>query len=776
MVRRVAAVMVPGLVCALVLAGASHAQKTDDAAALNADVMRLYHAGKYPEATEIAKRVLAIYEKALGPEHTYVGTSLNNLALMYQAQGRYAEAEPLLQRSLAIREKALGPEHPDVGQSLNNLASLYQAQGRYADAEPLLRRTVAIFEKALGPEHPDLGTSLNNLASLYHHQGRYAEAEPLFRRDLTIAEKTLGPEHPHVGTALNNLAELYQAQGRYAEAEPLLQRCLAIREKALGPEHPYVGTSRSNLALLYEAQGRYAEAQPLLQRSLAIAEKTLGPEHPDVGTFLNNLALLYEAQGRYAEAEPLYRRDLTIREKALGPEHPSVGASLNNLAWLALTQGDWAQAADYWRRSTGVIQRRAQRGLASTAEGSSKREAQRLGWESAGLVKVTHHLATQGRVELEAQARAMFETAQWAHGSEAATSLAQMAARSAKGSPELAGVVRERQDLVSEWQAKDKQLIAARSEPPARRDATTEMALGDRLAAIDVRLAAIDAGLAKDFPDYAALASPAPVSVAEVQAQFGADEALVLFFDTPQLRTRQSTALPEETFIWVVTKSDVRWVRSELGTEALAREVAALRCGLDASNWTDAGGWPEEDAIEQLRKKDQIARRNRCKELTGADVSDTDAPPFDPVRAHALHKGLFGEVADLIKGKHLIIVPSGALTQLPFQVLVTEYPAGSAPNLREVAWFARSHAITVLPAASSLKALRRNAKPSAAPEPFLGYGDPVLTGNIDCETVIVPNKCPDQEHSQASPSPRGALACRRSPPAIFAATRPTWRR
>ena len=47
--------------------------------------------------------------------------------------------------------------------------------------------------------------------------------------------------------------------------------------------------------------------------------------------------------------------------------------------------------------------------------------------------------------------------------------------------------------------------------------------------------------------------------------------------------------LPEETFVWVVTKTEVRWVRSELGTAALAREVAALRCGLDAAAW-DGGG------------------------------------------------------------------------------------------------------------------------------------------------------------------------------------------
>ena len=93
--------------------------------------------------------------------------SLNNLALLYDAQGRYAEAEPLYKRALAIREKALGPDHPDVAPSLNNLAALYDPQGQYAQAEPLYKRSQEIREKALGPNHPDVATSLNNLAVLY---------------------------------------------------------------------------------------------------------------------------------------------------------------------------------------------------------------------------------------------------------------------------------------------------------------------------------------------------------------------------------------------------------------------------------------------------------------------------------------------------------------------------------------------------------------------------------------------------------------------------------
>jgi tetratricopeptide (TPR) repeat protein len=72
-----------------------------------------------------------------------LAAKLNDQAELFKEAGRYADAEPLYKRALAIWEKALGPDHPDVAQSLNNLADLYSAQGRYADAEPLYKRALA---------------------------------------------------------------------------------------------------------------------------------------------------------------------------------------------------------------------------------------------------------------------------------------------------------------------------------------------------------------------------------------------------------------------------------------------------------------------------------------------------------------------------------------------------------------------------------------------------------------------------------------------------------
>src|SRR5262249_32587335 len=115
-------------------ASISPAQPGDEASELNKKIVELYNAGRYADASPIARQGVASRERTLGPDHLDVIRAVSSLATLYLLSGRYAEAEPLYQRSLAIREKALGPDHPAVAESLNNLAGLYDSQGRYADA------------------------------------------------------------------------------------------------------------------------------------------------------------------------------------------------------------------------------------------------------------------------------------------------------------------------------------------------------------------------------------------------------------------------------------------------------------------------------------------------------------------------------------------------------------------------------------------------------------------------------------------------------------------
>jgi tetratricopeptide (TPR) repeat protein len=282
-----------------------------------------YFAGRaaYSQAAPLLRDVLAISEKALGPEHPKTATSLNNLAYLLQEQGDLAGARPLHERALAIREKARGPEHPDTAMSLNNLANVLLDHGDFAGSRPLFERALAIREKALGPEHPDTATSINNLAFLLQEQGDLARVRPLFERALAIYEKARGPEHPKTATSLNNLAFLLQEQGDLAGARPLFERALAIYEKALGPEHPDTAGSLNNLAVLLRNQGDFARAWPLQDRALTIYEKALGREHPNTNRARHNLSRVLLLIGHPTEALAQGETSLAAHDKAFGRDH-----------------------------------------------------------------------------------------------------------------------------------------------------------------------------------------------------------------------------------------------------------------------------------------------------------------------------------------------------------------------------------------------------------------------------------------------------------------------
>jgi hypothetical protein len=84
-----------------------------------------------------------------------------------------------------------------------------------------------------------------------------------------------------------------------------------------------------------------------------------------------------------------------------------------------------------------------------------------------------------------------------------------------------------------------------------------------------------------------------------------------------------------------------------------------------------------------------------------------------------------------VKDKHSLLVgPSGALTALPFHLLVTDKPVAAIPEklegYRDAAWLLRRHAASVSPSVASLKALRGFARREQAVKPMTGFGAPLF--------------------------------------------------
>ena len=238
--------------------------------------------------------------------------------------------------------------------------------------------------------------------------------------------------------------------------------------------------------------------------------------------------------------------------------------------------------------------------------------------------------------------------------------------------------------------------------------------------------------------------------IPEAQGLLADNEVLLLFFDTLEDRTT-----PDETFLWAVTKSETRWVRIAAGKKALTEQVERLRCGLDASSWDDPNTWPEGPF-----KREQTRRLARCRQLTGTEtITLEQLPPFHRANAYELYSLLLGQIEDLIKDKRLLVVPSGPLAGLPFQVLVTgrsaANPLADAADLRDAPWLIKRSAITVLPTVRSLSDLRKQRKSTRAAASYIGFGNPLLEGPSGADkTAWEKQKC------SAGPSTVGAKANR----------------
>jgi CHAT domain-containing protein/tetratricopeptide (TPR) repeat protein len=623
-------------------------------------------------------------------------------ALQLYASGNCEAAISLGEQATELLRKQDRETSRDFATALVAQALCHKKLVHVAEAERLYRQAIEIYEKVAGTNSRDLAIALDNLAALYTEHGRLSEAEQLRLRALQIFKATLDPASPHIATALQNLAVLYQYQGRVSDAQEAFLEALTIAEKAYGPDSRQVGVISDNLAGQYRSQREFDKAEPLYLRAISIFRKILGRDHPDSALALQNYAILLSGTGRSEQAEASLKEALGINERLYGANHDTIAAALNTLVLHYIRQQRWSDALDPARRSAAISTQLADRGkVRLPSEGGQTASAfRRLVQVAYGAGASSSELMNEGYV-----------AAQRALDTNAALALSQLAARHATGEGAMAGLLRERQDLLQELEGRDKLLIAAVAKAPDQRDQAGEDRLKSRIEEIGGRIDEIDRSLSKQAPEYAALSKPTPISVADTQALLKPDEALLQFIDLQSVGP-----VPEAGFAWLITKEGAEWVRLPVGTQGLARAVAALRCGLDAKRWLDSG--------EIL-----------CGELLKLDKSARTWLPFDLNVAFELYQTLIGPFEAKIKGKHLLVVPSGALTGLPLSVLVAEKPVDAVPltldGYRNAAWLGQRQPITVLPSVSSLKALRRFAKNSGATKPYLGIGNPLLDGAQD---------------------------------------------
>jgi CHAT domain-containing protein len=568
-------------------------------------------------------------------------------------------------------------------------AAVLTAKGKYAEAQALYRSAIAAV--SVPTPTSDLWLDLRwHYARSLIHQGQLLEAENEIRTALLDTLATYGRNSFLTAFTLTNLGEVLLQQGRYQESERIARAGIATYEKVgAPPDSRTLLHCRRTLAMALEGQGRDQEAlaeYEAIQAGLSGEPESL--EKLVISRSLDFAEVLLRTGQPARALEPL-EVALERSTQLVGEAHPNTAKIRSFMARVYAAKGDSRRALREFREATAPLLARSP-DVDDEATSPVLAERRFIGTLTSYISLLADIRGTplEREAGIDATAEA-FRLADVARGRSVQRAVNASAVRTAAANPALADVVRRAQDARKQINALNTLLANLLSRPSDHLDPKSVADLRGRIDVLGRALAALTTQIEKEFPAYAELINPRPVTVDEARAMLRPGEALIA-----TLVTR------DRTFVWAVPPSGpVAFAAAPIGAQELERTVATLRKALEPRATTLG-----------------------------------DIPDFDLALAHRLYRTLLEPVRSAWQdARSLLVVAHEPLGQVPLVLLPTRpvtLPAESGvtfSNYRQVPWLVRSHAITMLPSVASLGTLRTIPSGDPSRRSFVGFGDPYFS-------------------------------------------------
>jgi CHAT domain-containing protein len=636
-----------------------------------------------------------------------------------QARDR-AQLARMWSRAQSLCEQALDGMAGDSAGAQRLRVDLLQARseierwdGRLAEASATLREAVRLAQQGVeaarrgGASLRDAAVqnaygwydgSLGMLSYALVRQGRAPEAVQIAQDNLALWRA--GQLTDALGARWSyRLAQAQLAARQYAAALENAQRADEMLQRAgAGPASHVRWLARQEQVRALIALRRWAEADAFYAEFLAsLPADSLARERASDWRLR---ALLAAKNGRFDEALETVERIHRYRLRLYGEGHPQLQEAAGVRALVRVLKGDMGGAwSDYqplfaamldspggWQDLDLSGARGFVLGLAfdeflrEIAARALRGDKVELAWLDRAM-QVADRLQTGSthRALVDASARVRAATpALRALLEEEQTLRAAAAARAG-----AMGSTLNEEDRLRRRNSSDESKAELKVLPDAERR-RRQKAMADELAAVreQVRqqreqvqaareaLTAQRERVAQAYPAYAELVTPTLPAPAQLQKLLLPGEALLVVHP-----------LENATLAWLLVPGEpARFAASSVG----------------------AAGWA--DQVGQVR--------------TALDLSTGRPPTLPTVALHEVWRELVAPLRPGADVKSLLVAADGALAGMPFAAALTSPEPG--------AFVVRRMAVTQLPSAGALYALRRAASPQPAPKALFGVGDPLF--------------------------------------------------
>jgi CHAT domain-containing protein/tetratricopeptide (TPR) repeat protein len=307
------------------------------------------------EAAIVLSRTRMDYGPLLGAIGEFLpDATATAYAAEYAARNRIARLEPGLaakELETAAKEFANLHDTPSKARVLTTLGKVRRELGEYDLALANYREARRILERVHEAPHPDLAALHLATAELHLERGE-AQRALVSYLDSVRLRHALPPEHEDFVAAADTMrvfAAINAFLGYREEARENLRDVLFLLSETdeLVPgsnTQPVRASCLHELGRLALRQGRTAAARKWLDKALDIRMRLEGGVHPTTIETLLALGQACAAGGEYGQAEFLTRQALIFLTHHYGPHHPAVVRAHAIRVEIYLTRGAFQDA------------------------------------------------------------------------------------------------------------------------------------------------------------------------------------------------------------------------------------------------------------------------------------------------------------------------------------------------------------------------------------------------------------------------------------------------
>ena len=618
-------------------------------------------------AAEVAGRARASFGDESFARPTLVWMS----ALVSRQRGDLTAATQLLDEFLSSATDEVPA--PDWARAWRELGVVEGLRGRFVVAESHFQQALRLYDH-LPAESIQRSDIHANLGWVYRWLGDLEQAR--FHYDTALRGSTActgGNDRRTVSTLLER-TRLYLETGAVTAAMNDARRAEQIVLALETPPPLAQAYVNHALAQVHVRLGQFAEAERLARGTIARILEVRGPDGEDlvpVYTLLAEVALL--------QREPAAARDwaleaVRIRERSGAASFWGLGTALSLLVASQAEIGADPRLQESLERfldvSTEYLALAATRGSRILPE---------VGRHRRTLERVADALATS---PIETSETAWARLVQIPHLSEA-SALAASAATMVGADPGSRDLVRQRVEVGERLQARQSQL----SNLLEQREAVDEALVRRLLTELDddrVIVRDLNARLQASSATGARFLIPRIVDLQTLADLLQPWEALLV-----QMLTDSHT----HTLI-VLGGGAVHHRSAPIGKAVVRRHVSRLRRSLDLA----------------LPLAERLA--------------------FDDRAAHELYLAAIAPAADLLVGvSEIVVVADDAYQSIPWSVFRAGPPPRAGSDTRDRGEFLIDRfAVSMVPSPDIFETLRRHQQRRPAPKPFIGFGNPLLSG------------------------------------------------